>query len=135
MERGTFKHIEQILRDYPNLESYIHQRRQELLYPHRQIDDNIGGGKQVGGDNPVENMYITIADDKQIASLERNRKVIGRCLESCDEDTHIIINEMYFKRHPTLTMRGIAESIHSSRTVVSRKRTEFFEEIRKELGW
>jgi len=30
--------VEAILRDYPDLETYINNRKQELMIPHREID-------------------------------------------------------------------------------------------------
>ena len=136
MEKGIYKHIEQILRDYPYLDKYIQDRRRDLMYPHDEHPDkNIGGGRSNISSNPTENLAITISDDRQIAALEKNREVITDCLERVDEDTQIIIGELYLKKHPTLTLTGIAEAIHSSRSSLSRKRTDFFEMVKNEMGW
>lgn len=136
MEKGIYKHIEQILRDYPDIDDYVRERRQALMYPHNENpDENIGGGRSNIPNNPVENMVITIADDRQLAALEKNKEVITDCLNCMDEDTKAIVEEIYFKKHPTLTMVGIAEKQHLSLATAKRKRTDFFEKIRKEFGW
>ena len=136
MERGTFKHIEQILRDYPYLDTYIANREQELMYPFSEDrDENIGGGRSNVPSKPVERMAITIADDRRLISLERNRQIVDDCLDNTDEDTKSIIYELYFKKHRELTISGVAQQLHLNDSTVSRKRTAFFEAIRDELGW
>ena len=136
MERGIYKHIEEILRDYPYIDQYVHERRQELLYPHNEFpDENIGGGRSNVPGKPVEDLIITITDDRRLAALEKNKRVVQECLDCTDFDTNYIINELYFKKHPTLTLSGVAESSHMSMATIKRKRTEFFESIKDKFGW
>lgn len=136
MERGIYKHIEQILRDYPYIDQYVHDRKQELLYPHDEFPDkNIGGGRSNVPGTPVEDLIITITDDRRIAALEKNKRVVQECLDCTDQDTEFIIDELYFKKRPTLTTQGVAEKLHSSSSAISRKKLQFFNLIKNQFGW
>lgn len=124
------------MRDYPNLDNYIHQRELELMYPHNNNqDENIGGGRSNVPGKPVENIAITIADDMEIQGLKKNKQIVSECLSKADNDTKVIVDELYFKKNPTLTLRGIATKLNSNRTTVSNKRTALFEAIRRKQGW
>lgn len=121
----------------------------------RKIEDsNIGGGKsnvmisQFGdyddnGDavgkpsitNPAEIMAITIADDKRLSNLERNKRVVEYCLDRSDSDTVTIIHELYIKPRPTLTVDGVARKVSLSVSQVRRKKSKFFEMMREYIGW
>lgn len=106
------------------------------MYPHNNNqDENIGGGRSNVPGKPVENIAITIADDMEIQGLKKNKQIVSDCLSNADNDTKIIVNELYFKKNPTLTLRGIATKLNSNRTTVSNKRTALFEAIRRKQGW
>ncbi|KRM73021.1 hypothetical protein FC34_GL000741 [Lacticaseibacillus brantae DSM 23927] len=95
----------------------------------------MGGGKSNVMTNTSELMAITIADDRRLTNLERNKKVVERCLGNADEDTVVIINELYIKQHPTLTIQGVAQKLNLSVPSVKRRRQRFLEDLREELGW
>lgn len=137
MEKAIFNHIEKMLKDYPKIDSYIKQRENEIMYPYKpDRDENIGGGRALNKrDESAEMTAITIADDKYIQGLKRNKEIISRCLKQSDSLTYEIIEQLYFKEFPFLTMTGIAQFNHVDRTVCSRRRTQFFEKIAEELGW
>jgi len=136
MERAIYKHIEQILRDYPDIEEYVHERRQELMQPYDAVpDENIGGGRSNVPSKPLEDMVVSIADDRRLAVLEQNKKVVDECLKMVDDDTVNLITELYFKKHPMLTIGGVAVQLHSNRATMGRKRTKFFELVKSKLGW
>lgn len=136
MEKAIFKHIETILREYPDIDIYLHKRRQELMHPfNTSVDENIGGGRSNVPGKPVEEMAISIADDRQLAGLEDNKIVIAECMQMVDDETKRLIEELYFKKHPMLTLRGVADQLHSNKTTLSKKRTIFFELIKSRKGW
>ena len=137
MEKAVFNHIEKMLKDYPKIDSYIRQRENEIMYPYRSDhDENIGGGRALNKrDESTELAAITIADDKYIQGLKRNKEIINRCLKQSDSLTYEIMEQLYFKEFPFLTMTGIAQFNHVDRTVCSRRRTQLFEKIAEELGW
>ncbi|WP_235803396.1 transcriptional regulator [Lacticaseibacillus brantae] len=135
LEREIYNHLIKVLRDYPNIERYVLDRETELRFPWRESDNNVGGGKSNVMTNTSELMAITIADDRRLTNLERNKKVVERCLGNADEDTVVIINELYIKQHPTLTIQGVAQKLNLSVPSVKRRRQRFLEDLREELGW
>lgn len=137
MKRSTIRKIEDILRDYPKIDKYIEQREQELRYPMKPADDNVGGGKtSLEHDVGMLNTLITIDDDKRINALKRQRMIIDDCLDEAGNDTTVIINELYFKKHQQYTIDGLIANhlINVSHTKAFKLRNEFITECAKGLG-
>ncbi|WP_269082200.1 transcriptional regulator [Lactobacillus selangorensis] len=128
--------VEDILRDYPYLPTYIKNRREELLHPIEDVDENVGGSRGNKINKPQEQMIITLDDDRQLHALERQQNTIAAMLEHTDHDTRVILKELYFKRYPQYTMGGLAQQhlIYCSRASGFRKRDAFVEELSKNLG-
>ncbi|ERL64037.1 hypothetical protein L248_1684 [Schleiferilactobacillus shenzhenensis LY-73] len=80
-------------------------------------------------------MAITIADDRRLSNLERNKRVVQECLDNSDNQTITIIYELYIKQHPTLTLQGVADKVNLTPSAVKKRRAKFFEMMRAELGW
>lgn len=107
------------------------------MYPFSgERDENVGGGRgNVPDTLSVERKALSIGYDRKLRVLKKYKELVGDCYDNTDEITKEIISELYFKRHPTLTVRGVAQKIHSSRNTVSRKRKAFIESIADGLGW
>ncbi|WP_288528262.1 transcriptional regulator [uncultured Secundilactobacillus sp.] len=137
MKSGVFKHIEEILQDYPRLPAYIQERRQELLNPyHAGHDENVGGGKiQFKYDESTAYKAIDLMADREIKGLEKTQRAVAYCLDRTDAETMAIINELYFKAQPKPSLQAVSMRLNISRPVIGRKRQLFFEAIGKELGY
>lgn len=135
LDRAVYGHIEKLLRDYPKTDKLIEEKRQSIMYPFSERDNNIGGGKRNTPSDYTEHMIITIADDKYIQNLKAVKSTIDDCLTRCDNDTVRIINELYFKSHSPETITSLSIKLHTSRTSISRKRTAVFKAIQLQLGW
>ncbi|WP_334352197.1 transcriptional regulator [Companilactobacillus sp. HBUAS56257] len=133
---GTKKRVEEILRDYPKMDKYINDRRQELMYPIKPDDENVGGGKSSKVSRPQEQMIITIDEDKELKALEREKKAVEASLLDSDTDTNIIARELYFKEHPKYQMDGLIEDklIYCRRTQAFQKKSKLIRRIAKEMG-
>lgn len=133
---GTKKRIEEILRDYPKMDRYIHDRREELMFPTKSEDDNVGGGKSSKISKPQEQMLITIDEDKQLKALEREQEAVAISLADSDADTNVIAEELYFKKHPKYQMDGLIEDklIYCRRTQAFQKKSKLIRRIAKEMG-
>ena len=133
---GTKKRIEEILRDYPKMDRYIHDRREELMYPIQDDDENVGGGKSSKVSRPQEQLLITIDEDKQLKALEREREAVKISLADSDVDTNVIAEELYFKEHPKYQMDGLIEDglIYCRRTQAFEKKSKLIRRIAKEMG-
>jgi len=127
--------IEDILRDYPNVEKYIHEREEELKYPTRDPDENVGGGKGGKISKPQEQMVITLDEDRRLNRLKQQRNVIDDCLDNADPDTRTIIYEMYFRKYPLFKMEGLITEgkIHCSRASAFQLRANFLKDVAQQL--
>lgn len=136
MKRSTFNYIKDILREYPDVERYIKERKEEIRNPYRPTDLNadIKGGS--ANSDSMINMLITIEQDKRLTILERNRQVIEHHLESCDKDTQTIIDELYIKKRQQYTIEGLIQQklIFCSRRQAFNLRDKFFEKLALDLG-
>lgn len=137
MRKSTFHKIEDILRDYPRLDSYIKQREEELRYPMQVTDDNVGGGRSNYPDHEqVARTLITIDEDRRLNAFKRQKQVVDHCLEDAEENTKIIIRQLYFERHPEYTLRGLVMNhvVKVSRNRAYELRNEFIKECAEMLG-
>lgn len=137
MRKSTFHKIEDILRDYPRLEGYIKQREEELRYPVQLTDDNVGGGRSNYPDHEQTiRTLITIDEDRRLNGLIRERRIIGECLAEADEDTNKIIYELYLRRHPQYTLRGLVTTqlVTVSKNRAYELRNAFILECAERLG-
>ena len=99
MKQGTFKYIEQLLRDYPEMDNYIKQREEELIFPDElAIDQNIGGGRSPVISKPTERMAITITEDKRLQMLIRYKRAIDKLIEEVDPITVGVVQMFYFQK-------------------------------------
>lgn len=111
VKKSTVRKIEDILRDYPKIDKYIEAREMELRYPHQAEDSNVGGGRAKNKRaEPIEHLVITIDEDRMLHSLKNQRNVVDDCFDESDDDTKIIIKELYFNQHPQYTMSGIVQN-------------------------
>jgi RinA family phage transcriptional activator len=137
LKRNTFKYIEDILRDYPNIDQHIKERELALRYSTQPADENVGGGRaQNKYTQPVLNMLITIDEDTRLTALKNNQKAINDILDESGIDTITIINELYFKKRPVYTMNGLVENnlISVGKSKAYDLRNNFFENLARKLG-
>lgn len=136
MRKSTFNYIKDILADYPETDEHIRKREEELRYPYRESDINrdIKGTK--ASYDSQDNLMITIEQDKRLAGLERNKRAVADTLEEFDEDTEVIIRELYMKKRPKYTMQGLVMNglIYCSRRKAFDLRDDFFIEIASKLN-
>lgn len=137
IKRSTIRKVEDILRDYPKLDKYIEQRENELRYPMRQPDDNVGGSKaKYRNPDTLTHTLITIDEDKRLNALKHQRDVIDDLLDESGSETQTIIKELYFKRYPQFTLRGLCDNqlVAVNRNRAYQLRNNFVEECAKNLG-
>lgn len=137
MDKVVFKYIEKSLKEYPKLPKYISEREEELRYPVKPQDDNIGGGKALNKRNEKqEYMMITIDEDKRLNALKRKYRVITSCLDDAGSILEVILNELYFKNHPEHTLNSLVVEhiIPVGRSAAFEIRQKFFDKLALELG-
>ena len=135
MRAGTFKYIEQLLRDYPDMGAYIAKREEELIYPcEMELDQNIGGGRSSFISKPTERMAITIIEDKRLRELARCKQAIDKLIDEVDPITAGVIQMFYFAKPRLKTWDGIALDSGLSERQCRRFRDRFFNLVAEELG-
>lgn len=135
MKKSVAKFIEDILRDYPEIDQYLKERNQSIFYPFNERDENVGGGKAQNKKNESTAITaITIAEDRRLFQLRKQKEAVEKCLNRCDKDTRLIIDNLYFKKHVVYTIDGIAYLLNSSHASVSRKKKSFIKDVAIELG-
>lgn len=108
MRTSTKRMLEDILRDYPELPKYIKRREEELKHPYMERDDNVGGGKALNKiSNPVQQLIVTIDDDRRLRRLKEEQEAIKECLKESGEITVEIINRLYFYNYNGATIRTL----------------------------
>lgn len=133
MKEATKRFIEQLLRDYPELEAEIKKRRAELVYPERKQDENIGGGRSNLPSNPVERVILTLDQDARLNALEKQRRIIESVLSTLSPVEYQIIEARYFKSTPP-TWEYIAINTNYSRSNCFKVRDRVIKEIAEKLG-
>ncbi|WP_283578844.1 transcriptional regulator [Limosilactobacillus ingluviei] len=131
MRRETKALLKDILRDYPQLEKRIKQRREEIMHPTFDRDDNIGGGRSNVPSNYLERRIIKMNDDEELQTLIKEKQLIDLCLDESDEETQTIIKEVYMGRTPQYSLSGLiaAGKIYCSQTRAYKLRDDFFNDL------
>lgn len=134
MKRGTFEYIEQTLLDYNRMDAHIEKRIEELKYPVRDSDENIGGGKSNVTSDPTGRLAVTIADDKLIYNLQRTKDIVTGVLDTIEPEARRVVDLYYIEKPRKYTWNGVAEQCGYSRSQCIRIRDAVFEKIAEELG-
>lgn len=137
MKRGTFKHIEEILRDYPRIEKYLKEREEELLYPTQEIDENVGGSRSTDIIKVTERKAITLAEDMRLRELRKQKEAIDYTFKKSDYLTQRIIT-CYYMSDIKKTWESVSYELSSgqiSTRTLRRLRTDFFKTLAFVLGW
>lgn len=132
MRNSTYRYVVQILRDYRRTDTYIKQREEELMYPYRSHDENIGGGRSGFISDTTARMAITIADDRRLSNLENNRNIVDACLNETDEVTKDLIDEMYITNNYSIVRAS--QEINITDRHARRLHSKFVEKVADELG-
>lgn len=106
-----------------------------MRVPHRETDIN-SDIKGTRTDNDVMfNTLWTIETHKAICQFRKQKQAIKELLEDSDEDTRLIIKELYIKRNPKYKFEGLVNSnlLHCGRTKAINKRKMFFKELDRKL--
>lgn len=135
LKKAVFNYLVDILQDYPEMGKRIKERELELRHPYRAEDANgyIKGNQAAYSVN--DRMLITIDQDWELTCLERSRQIIATMLEDADEDTQMIIRELYLRKRPIYTLKGLidAQKLFCSRSKAFELRDAFFMELARRL--
>jgi RinA family phage transcriptional activator len=136
LKRSKFNYIADIIREYPVIDGYIHNREVELTNKFQEFkDENVGGGRALNKrDESVADMAITMAEDKRLNNLRKNERAVRESLQESDPITQDIIYELYTRENCVYTLEGLAQKAHLSLAAVKKRRLRFFEKVAEKLG-
>ncbi|TPR40423.1 hypothetical protein [Apilactobacillus micheneri] len=136
MQRHVRKMVEKMLFDYPKIDEYVKQRIEEIKNPFDEFkDENVGGGKSNKTTLAVENLVISIDEDKALKALKRQKHAITNSITKLSPDVFTVFKKYYFDgqvRNRTLV--SLANQYHLSKSVIYRERDLFFADILKQLN-
>ncbi|WP_054758799.1 hypothetical protein [Secundilactobacillus collinoides] len=84
--------------------------------------------------NFKKNMKLTTELDERLVQLRLNEACVAYCLAHTDQETLTIIDELYFKRHSALTLEGLGQQLHLSKSCISKRRAQFMMLLADQLG-
>lgn len=136
MRTATFNYIKQILADYNHIDEHIKKREEELRAPFRESDVNNGIKSNYTKNDQNDRMLITIEQDRRLAALERNKRIVSDVLDEADENTRIILKEIYMCRYPRYTLNGLVDSnkISCGKSKAYELRNNVFKDLADRFG-
>ena len=135
MKQGTFKYIEQLLRDYPDMGAYIAKREEALIYPDElEIDTNIGGGRSSFISKPTESIAIKRQSDQYIIYHQHLKQSIDEIIWSMDDETREIATKRFWDRTNYRTWEDLAKEYHYAISTMYKKRDKLVSDLASRLG-
>lgn len=134
IKQYTFKYLEGLISDYKQMDQHIKARELELLSPWSESDGNIGGGRSSIVSRPTETKGLSIATDKSLLELKRQKQALDVVVSKARPVALDIIELRYWADPRKLTWDGIASQVHYSRSQCFLLRDEFILRLCEELG-
>lgn len=128
--------IIEMLKDYPHIDEYIHDRELDLRYPDIPRDENVGGsrGSRKSPDGAILNMIVTINEDERLNALKRQKRAIEDSLDDSEETTRQLIDLLYFhRRKPTVQTLVETREVPLALRTAYDKRNDFFVKVAQRL--
>lgn len=94
------QHVRELLANYNEMQLEINMIRESIINPHRQIDENIGGGRSSLALFEVEEKAIKLATHEQIAFRAKAVAIIDDVLAHSSDEAQKIIELKYFGHEP-----------------------------------
>ncbi|MGX7108337.1 DUF722 domain-containing protein [Facklamia miroungae] len=136
MRKSTFVQIECTLSEYPDYERLLRERKNEILYPYNEFqDENIGGSRSPKISNTTESKALSLVKDKQLNRIKFQKQAIEKCLDHSGRGVKEIIKMYYFTKPRVKTWEGIAQDVNFSRRQCINLRNNFFSRLADELGF
>ena len=133
MRQQAWDEVKFVLADFPKYDLYINELRFSNLYPYKQTDTNIGGGKGSLRGDGLERTVVRIADNIQLNRLVFQQEVTRGLLNESPEWVQEMIGFMHFDN----TKRSLSEAselVGKSWKTAKKYYVEFMEELADRLG-
>lgn len=135
VRKGTFKHIETELFSYHETRKEIIRLRNDILYPSKQQDDNVGGGRSSTTSDPTGRAVSALTANTRLLHMESLVHSIECVYERLPEDKKRLVILYYWTKPQLLSWEGIAQQLHISRVTAFRWRDEIIYAVTDQIGW
>jgi RinA family phage transcriptional activator len=131
MKKSVKKLVDQMLFDYPKIDGYVDKRREEIQYPYIEQDENVGGGKAKNKiSKPIENMIISLDEDKILTGLIAQKNAIYKAFKDVDPTIQPIIKRYYFYNQARYkNIYALLNEFHVSKATFYRELDRFMHDI------
>jgi RinA family phage transcriptional activator len=129
------QHVRDLLVNYNELKEEMQELRTSIMIPHRESDENIGGGKSSLAVFEVEEKAIKLATNEQISFRAKALAAIDNVLSKSSDEAQQIIELKYFAKDP-LSWVAISHKIEGYSEDGCRKiERKIVDRIAEKLGW
>lgn len=135
MEKKLSGLVDKMLFDYPKIDKFVEERREAIEHPWIERDENVGGGKGNKISKPIENMIISIDEDKILTGLVNQKNAIYDALQNVKEEHLQIIKRYYFYNQARFySLNDLVQKFGIPRATFFRGLTAFKHEILSNLS-
>lgn len=129
------QHVRELLYKYAEMKSDIAAIRESILYPYKQEDENIGGGKS---SFPIfeSDKAIKLASHSQIEFRAKAISAIDHVLGQANDEAQKIIELKYFSKDPhSWVSISQHEDINYTEDGCRKVERKIVDTIAQKLGW
>ena len=134
LSRSEVQTIEKYWIDYEVYKKKLKYREWELLHPHNEQGELVGGRSNTISDTTAKKATV-LANDAYYQNLKRIIKTVEDLYRDLDEDMRTIVDMRYWDKDGCYEWEDIADKLYISRHKVLRKRNILIDKTAERIGW
>ncbi|MEY9980379.1 hypothetical protein [Lysinibacillus sp. RC79] len=134
LSRSEIQNIEKYWIEYEQYKKKLQYREWELLHPHNQGGEMVGGRSKTISDTTAKKAMV-LANDAYYQNLKRIIKTVEDLYSELDEDVRTIVDMRYWDKDGCYEWEDIADKLYMSRNKVLRKRNNLIDKTAIRIGW
>jgi RinA family phage transcriptional activator len=134
LSRSEVQTIEKYWIDYEVYKKKLKYREWELLHPHNEQGELVGGSSNTISDTTAKKATV-LASDAYYQNLKRIIKTVEDLYRDLDEDMRTIVDMRYWDKDGCYEWEDIADKLYISRHKVLRKRNILIDKTAERIGW
>lgn len=134
LSRSEIQNIEKYWIEYEQYKKKLQYREWELLHPHNQCSEMVGGRSNTISDTTAKKATL-LANDAYYQNLKRIIKTVEDLYRDLDEDMRTIVDMRYWDKDGCYEWEDIADKLYISRHKVLRKRNILIDKTAERIGW
>lgn len=134
LSRSEVQTIEKYWIDYEVYKKKLKYREWELLHPHNEQGELVGGRSNTISDTTAKKATV-LANDAYYQNLKRIINTVEDLYRDLDEDMRTIVDMRYWDKDGCYEWEDIADKLYISRHKVLRKRNILINKTAERIGW